>query len=82
MKSFRVIRTCTFKNKYLEEGRVYNLDDSAVSCRHLELIPKDPVDQKKDEEKPSMVSLSQKQKELSSPKSGFASNLNKKPSSK
>jgi len=73
MKTYKVIRTCTLKKRYLEEGQIIELDDDVVVHKHLELISGVKADPVKKEG--SLSDLQQKQNDAIKPKSGFASSL-------
>ena len=79
MKTYKVITTCTFQNRYLEKDKIVEYADDVSVPRHLELV-KGSVDKPKTVDKADTFSGMQ-EKNLSglNPQSGFGKGLVQEP---
>jgi hypothetical protein len=75
LKTYKVIRDCTFQKRCLRKDTIVQYEDDIIVPQHLKLAPDEaPVVKKRDD---TLSGLGNKQQDLVKPKTGFASSLNK-----
>ena len=79
MKTYKVITTCTFQNRYLEVGTIVEYPSDVEVPRHLELVKDKTVKPEVKEKEGTFSGMQEAQQSLNKPKSGFSQNVIQEP---